>query len=234
MLREPINDPVIELEDVHKTYSTGKLEVRALSGVDLVIQAGEFISIMGPSGSGKTTLMEILGCLSRPTEGRYRLNGRPVSEISADGLAVLRGEQIGFVFQSFNLLPRLSIAENVDLPLSYRGIGRKERRERALDTLDRVGLSHRANHRPNEISGGERQRVAIARALVNRPSLVLADEPTGNLDTGTGREILSLLHAVHTEGATVVIVTHDPKIGEQAKRQLSIRDGKIERDYFRE
>jgi len=226
--------PVISLERVEKTYSTGKLQVHALRGVDLCIHAGEFVSIMGPSGSGKTTLMEIMGCLSRPSVGRYLLNGQSVEEISSDGLASTRGEEIGFVFQSFNLLPRLSVAENVDLPLSYRGVGRRERRRLASEALDRVGLTHRARHRPNEISGGERQRVAIARALVNHPSLVLADEPTGNLDSATGLEIMSLLHAIHAEGATVVIVTHDPRIGEQAKRQLSIRDGLIERDHVRE
>jgi len=191
------------------------------------------VAIMGPSGSGKTTLMEIIGCLSRPTSGRYRLSGRAVEEIDPDGLARIRGEEIGFVFQSFNLLPRLSVVENAELPLSYRGVGRRERRLRALEALERVGLEHRAQHLSTEISGGERQRVAIARALVNAPSLVLADEPTGNLDSGTGDEILKLLHAIHSEGATVVIVTHDHSIGEQAKRQLSIRDGRIESDRGR-
>jgi len=185
---------------------------------------------MGPSGSGKTTLMEILGCLSQPSSGSYQLAGRAVDTIDPDGLARLRGEEIGFIFQSFNLLPRLTLAENVELPLGYRGVSRKLRRERARETLEHVGLGHRWRHTPNEISGGERQRVAVARALVNRPSLVLADEPTGNLDTKTGNEILSLLEAVHTEGNTVVIVTHDPQIGERAPRRLSIRDGQIESD----
>jgi putative ABC transport system ATP-binding protein len=188
---------------------------------------------MGPSGSGKTTLMEILGCLSRPTSGRYRMNGRPVDEIDADGLARLRGEQIGFVFQSFNLLPRLTVVENVELPLAYRGVSRGERRERALASLGRVGLSARAGHLPMEISGGERQRVAIARALVNRPALLLADEPTGNLDSHTGGEILALLRSVHADGNTVVIVTHDAAIGEQTPRQVLLRDGRIERDQSR-
>ncbi|MDH3518960.1 MAG: ABC transporter ATP-binding protein [Myxococcales bacterium] len=225
--------PVIELESVHKLYDTGPVQVHALRGVDLRIEPGEFVSIMGPSGSGKTTLMEVLGCLSRPSAGRYRLNGRDVDAIDSDGMARLRGEQIGFVFQSFNLLPRLSIAENVELPLGYRGVSQRERRRRARAALERVGLGHRWRHLPNEISGGERQRVAMARALVNRPSLVLADEPTGNLDTKTGDEILALLREIHFEGRTVVLVTHDPRIGEQAPRILSLRDGQVERDTLR-
>jgi putative ABC transport system ATP-binding protein len=225
-----VSTALIELEDVHKSYDTGKLEVHALRGIGLRIDRGEFVAVMGPSGSGKTTLMEILGCLSRPSAGRYRLAGRDVEAIDPDGLAKLRGEEIGFIFQSFNLLPRLTIAENVELPLSYRGVSRRERRERARESLDRVGLGHRAGHAPTEISGGERQRVAVARALVNRPSLVLADEPTGNLDTKTGSEILALLEAVNAEGNTVVIVTHDPGIGERAPRRLGIRDGQIDSD----
>ena len=224
------NGALISLQGVHKHYSTGELDVHALRGIDLTIGRGEFVAIMGPSGSGKTTLLEILGCLSHPTSGSYRLNGRLVAGIDPDGLAKLRGEEIGFVFQSFNLLPRLSVAENVELPLSYRGVGRRDRRARAEVVLTRVGLSGRARHLPSEISGGERQRVAIARALVNDPTLVLADEPTGNLDTRKGDEILALLRGIHSEGNTVVIVTHDPRIGEQAKRQLLIRDGQIEVD----
>jgi len=222
--------PFIRLEGVHKVYDTGALQVHALRGIDLRMEAGEFVSVMGPSGSGKTTLMEILGCLSRPTSGRYRLNGSDVAETDPDGLARLRGEQIGFVFQSFNLLPRLSVVENVELPLGYRGVPRRERHQRARDTLERVGLGHRWRHLPNEISGGERQRVAMARALVNRPSLLLADEPTGNLDTKTGDEILALLREIHVEGRTVVLGTHDPRIGERAPRKLTIRDGRIEHD----
>jgi putative ABC transport system ATP-binding protein len=225
-----VSHPVIELEGVHKHYATGKLDVHALRGIDLRIQTGELVAIMGPSGSGKTTLMEILGCLSRPSSGRYRMNGRSVDEIDSDGLARLRGEQIGFVFQSFNLLPRLTVLENVELPLAYRGVPRSGRRERALASLARVDLSARARHLPTEISGGERQRVAIARALVNRPSLLLADEPTGNLDSQTGSEILALLRSVHVEGNTVVIVTHDAGIGAQAQRRVFLRDGRIERD----
>jgi putative ABC transport system ATP-binding protein len=225
--------PVIDLEAVHKNFAMGTLDVHALRGIDLAIRTGEFVAIMGPSGSGKTTLMEIIGCLSQPTSGRYRLSGRAVDEIGPDGLARIRGEKIGFVFQSFNLLPRLTVIENAELPLSYRGVGRRERRARAREALERVGLDHRSRHLPSEISGGERQRVAIARALVNHPALVLADEPTGNLDTATGDEILGLLRGIHAEGRTVVIVTHDPKIGGQAERQLWIRDGRIESDAAR-
>jgi len=228
-----VSAELIALADIHKSYETGELAVHALCGIDLQIAKGEFVSVMGPSGSGKTTLMEILGCLSQPSSGRYRLAGRAVDSIEPDGLARLRGEEIGFIFQSFNLLPRLTLAENVELPLSYRGVSRKERRARARETLDRVGLGHRWQHAPNEISGGERQRVAVARALVNRPSLVLADEPTGNLDTNTGNEILELLENVNAEGNTVVIVTHDPRIGERAPRRLTIRDGQIEADRTR-
>jgi putative ABC transport system ATP-binding protein len=221
---------VIDLQGVHKHYDAGDTVVHALKGVDLRIHRGELLAIMGPSGSGKTTLMEILGCLSHPTRGRYRLNGRDVEEIDENGLARLRGEEIGFVFQSFNLLPRLSAAANVELPLSYRGVPRGERRERALASLERVGLAHRANHLPNAMSGGERQRVAVARALVNEPALVLADEPTGNLDSKTGAEIIALLERIHDDGNTVVMVTHDPAVGRRAQRRLVIRDGRIERD----
>jgi putative ABC transport system ATP-binding protein len=225
--------PLIHLEEIHKHYATGTLDVHALRGIDLAVHTGEFVAIMGPSGSGKTTLMEIIGCLSRPTSGRYLLSGRSVDEIEPDGLARVRGEEIGFVFQSFNLLPRLTVVENVELPLSYRGVGRRERRVRAWEALERVGLADRSRHLPGEISGGERQRVAIARALVNRPALVLADEPTGNLDTTTGNEILGLLRGIYAEGNTVLIVTHDPKIGGQAKRQLWIQDGRIATDQAR-
>jgi ABC-type lipoprotein export system ATPase subunit len=221
---------VIELEGVHKRYSTGSLQVHALRGVDLRIAGGEFVAIMGPSGSGKTTLLEILGCLSRPSEGRYRLAGRAVDALDGDELARLRGEKIGFVFQSFNLLPRLSAAENVELPLVYRRVPHRERRRRALEALERVGLASRAAHRPAELSGGERQRVAVARALVNRPTLLLADEPTGNLDTRTGDEILALFSALHAQGHTLVVVTHDALIGGRALRRLEIHDGRIVAD----
>jgi putative ABC transport system ATP-binding protein len=223
-------DAVIRLEGVHKVYSTGKLEVHALRGIDLVVRPGEFVAVMGPSGSGKTTLLEILGCLSLPSAGRYWLAGSPAGELEADALARLRGGEIGFVFQSFNLLPRLAAVENVELPLLYAGVARRERRRRALAVLERVGLGPRASHLPAELSGGERQRVAIARALVNRPALVLADEPTGNLDSANGEEILALLGEVHAEGNTLVVVTHDPGIGRRAGRLVAIRDGRIERD----
>jgi putative ABC transport system ATP-binding protein len=222
--------PVIALRDVRKTYASGRFAVEALRGIDLDIAHGELVAIMGPSGSGKTTLMEILGCLLQPTAGSYRFRGTPVESIGPDGLAALRGREIGFVFQSFNLLPRLSALENVELPLGYRGVPRRERRTRAARALERVGLGARGRHRPAELSGGERQRVAIARALVNEPSVVLADEPTGNLDTHTGEAILELLVSLQRDGATVVMVTHDPRIGERVERVVEIQDGCVERD----
>ena len=221
---------MISLDAVHKYYDAGSARVHALRGIDLEIASGEHVAVMGPSGSGKTTLLEILGCLSTPTSGRYRFEGQPADELHPHALARLRGERIGFVFQSFYLLPRLDLVENVELPLGYRGVGRRQRRERALEALSQVGLAHRASHRPAEISGGERQRVAIARALVNAPSLVLADEPTGNLDSATGQEILALLDRIHAAGATLVIVTHDRGIGARAPRRLWIRDGLLESD----
>ena len=225
--------PVIDLKGVHKHYRTDRLDVHALRGIDLRIDRGEYVTVMGPSGSGKTTLLEILGCLSRPSEGTYRLQNQSVSQLAGDRLARLRGEEIGFVFQSFNLLPRLSAVENVELPLAYSKVSRRERRDRALEALEHVGLVERAEHLPNEISGGERQRVAIARALVNRPAILLADEPTGNLDTKTGEEVLSLFDQVNADGNTLVIVTHDPEIGGRAPRCLTIRDGQVDRDVRR-
>ena len=224
----------IEIEGLHKTYDTGAVRVDALVGVDLRVEPGELVAIVGPSGSGKTTFMEILGCLSRPSAGVYRLGGRDVSAIDEAGLAKLRGETIGFVFQSFNLLSRLSATENVELPLGYRGVPRRERRERAHRALARVGLGHRTEHNPTQMSGGERQRVAVARALVGGPSLVLADEPTGNLDSATGEGILELLRDIHREGATVVIVTHDEEVAARAPRRVVLRDGRIERDDARD
>jgi putative ABC transport system ATP-binding protein len=222
--------PVIALDRITKAYASGRVQVEALRGIDLAIAAGELVAITGPSGSGKTTLMEILGCLLQPTGGTYRFNGRPVHAIPPDGLARLRGEAIGFVFQAFNLLPRLTAIENVELPLSYRRVPVRERRDRAAEALTRVGLASRTRHLPAELSGGERQRVAIARALVGRPSVILADEPTGNLDSQTGDEILALLRALHADGNTVVLVTHDPRIAAAVDRTVAIRDGRVERD----
>jgi putative ABC transport system ATP-binding protein len=222
--------PLIELSNVHKHYATGAADVHALRGIDLTIGTGELVAVVGPSGSGKTTLMELLGCLSRPTTGSYRLNGDPVESLSGDALARLRSREIGFVFQAFNLLPRLTLTDNVALPLLYQGVSRRERHARAREALERVGLGHRSEHRPNSISGGERQRTAIARALVGSPSLVLADEPTGNLDTQMGREILDLLFALNASGVTVVVVTHDPAVAARTNRRLEIRDGVIEHD----
>jgi putative ABC transport system ATP-binding protein len=220
----------IALEQVHKHYETGHLDVHALRGIDLEIQRGEWVSIMGPSGSGKTTLLEILGCLSRPSSGRVMLGDVALDGADSDALATIRGREIGFVFQAFNLLPRLTLEENVALPLLYQRVSRAERRERALEALARVQLDHRAEHRPSEVSGGERQRAAIARALVNRPSLILADEPTGNLDTVRGQEILALMEEIHAGGATLIIVTHDPAIGARAPRCLKIQDGELVAD----
>jgi putative ABC transport system ATP-binding protein len=222
--------PVIELQGIEKTYLSGRFAVAALRGIDLRIDPGELVAIMGPSGSGQTTLMEILGCLLQPSAGRYCFRGRAVEAISPDGLAALRGEEIGFVFQSFNLLPRLSAVENVELPLSYRAVPRRQCRDRAAAALARVGLAERARHLPAELSGGERQRVAIARALVNEPSVILADEPTGNLDSETGEAILDLLLSLQRDGATIVMVTHDPRIGARGERLITIRDGRIDRD----
>jgi putative ABC transport system ATP-binding protein len=222
--------PLISLRGVHKHYATGEADVHALRGIDLDIASGELVAIVGPSGSGKTTLMELLGCLSRPSAGSYRLRGEAVDALTSDELASVRGREIGFVFQAFNLLPRLSLVENVALPLLYQGVARSERNERARAALARVGLGHRGEHRPNQVSGGERQRAAIARALVSDPPLVLADEPTGNLDTSRGREILELLFEMNALGATVVIVTHDPAIAGRARRRIEICDGLIERD----
>jgi putative ABC transport system ATP-binding protein len=223
-------DAVVSLERIGKTYASGRFEVAALRDVTVTIRSGELVAVMGPSGSGKTTLMEILGCLLQPSAGRYRFKGEPVETIAPDGLARLRGREIGFVFQSFNLLPRLSAVENVELPLRYRGVDGRTRRQRAASALARVGLGHRLAHRPSEMSGGERQRVAIARALVGAPSLILADEPTGNLDSHTGDEILDLLTALHRDGVTVVMVTHDPRIGERVDRRIVLRDGTVEHD----
>jgi putative ABC transport system ATP-binding protein len=222
--------PLIRMEGVTKVYDSGELAVAALRGVDLAIEQGQMVAVIGPSGSGKSTLMHILGCLDAPTEGSYRLEGRDVAELSGFQLAAIRNQKVGFVFQTFNLLPKATLLRNVELPLLYAGVTGSERREQALEALRRVGLVERARHRPAELSGGQRQRAAIARALVNQPSLILADEPTGNLDTRTGLEILGIFDAMHAKGETIVIVTHDPRIAERCERVVSIVDGQIEDD----
>jgi putative ABC transport system ATP-binding protein len=221
---------VIRLEDIRKDYFMGTQAVPVLKGINLVIQENEYVALMGPSGSGKSTLMNIIGCLDSPTGGSYLLNGQDVSSMSEDELAMVRNVAIGFVFQQFNLLPRLLAWENVALPLIYAGVGRHEREERARAMLDRVGLGERAHHRPNELSGGQSQRVAIARALINNPSLILADEPTGNLDTKTSIEIMELFGAIQASGNTVVLVTHEEDIANYTKRVVHIRDGIVETD----
>ena len=226
--------PVIRLRQVHKHYDLGSSSVHALRGIDLDIQRGEYVGVMGPSGSGKTTLMEVVGCLSKPTTGSYEFEGAEVAELDDASLAMLRGERIGFVFQSFSLLPRLTAVENTELPMLYNGVGRRERRERALHLLSLVGLAERAHHRPNELSGGQRQRVAIARALANRPSILLADEPTGALDSATGQTILALLEQLHAEGQTVVVVTHDASVGARTRRLVRLRDGLVAGDERRD
>ena len=222
--------PLIRMEGVTKTYDAGELAVQALAGIDLAIEKGQMVAVIGPSGSGKSTLMHILGCLDAPTEGSYLLEGKDVSELSGFQLAAIRNQKVGFVFQTFNLLPKASLLRNVELPLLYAGLSGSERKEQALGALRRVGLVDRAKHRPSELSGGQRQRAAIARALVNEPSLILADEPTGNLDTRTGLEILEIFDAMHAKGETIVIVTHDPRIAERCERIVSIVDGRIEDD----
>jgi putative ABC transport system ATP-binding protein len=221
------NKALIQLEGVQKTYDSGENEVQALRGVDVKIDRGEFVSIIGPSGSGKSTLMHILGCLDTPTEGKYWLDGENVAEMSGRALARIRNQKLGFVFQTFNLLPRASIWKNVELPLLYAGVDSDVRRARALQALDRVGLKDRAKHRPNQLSGGQRQRVAIARALVNNPSLILADEPTGNLDQKTGSDIIRLFEELAANDQTIVLVTHDPAIAQRTQRRIKIVDGLI-------
>lgn len=218
---------MIEVKALSRHYRMGPTTVKALDGVDFSIAAGEFVAIVGPSGSGKSTLMNVLGCLDSPTLGSYKLAGEETSNLGRNELAEIRSRRIGFVFQSFNLLPRESALENVSLPLIYQGVPLKRRKETALEMLAKVGLEGRENHVPSELSGGQRQRVAIARALAGRPSILLADEPTGALDTKTGVEIMSLFHALHDEGATIILVTHDPKVARQAARVIQIQDGKI-------
>jgi putative ABC transport system ATP-binding protein len=218
--------PVIETQELARTYRLGRTEVRALRGVDLTVAPGEFMALMGPSGSGKSTLMHLLGCLDTPTAGTYRLEGRDVSGLSQDERARVRNSRIGFVFQTFNLLPRLSALDNVALPLLYQSRAR-EVKQRAATALEQVGLVHRGGHRPTELSGGERQRVAIARALVGEPALLLADEPTGNLDSRTGEEILHLLEALHASGRTILLVTHDANVAAHSGRVVRMQDGRI-------
>jgi len=221
---------IIDLKDVKKVYDMGAEKVHALNGVDLEIQRGEYVAIMGPSGSGKSTLMNLLGCLDTPSSGSYVLNGTAVEGLSDHELAAIRNKEIGFVFQTFNLLARTDALQNVELPLVYSGMPRRERRERAAKALDRVGLADRASHQPNELSGGQRQRVAIARALVNEPSILLADEPTGNLDSATSEEIMRLFAALHEQGNTVILVTHEQDIAAHAERKILLRDGKVVAD----
>ena len=221
---------LIETEDLWKTYQMGDEQIHALRGVSIQIERGEYVATMGPSGSGKSTLMNLIGCLDTPSKGRYLLNGKEVSQMNDNELARIRNEEIGFVFQTFNLLPRATALHNVELPLIYAGIAKKDRIDRAKAALDRVELTSRMHHRPNELSGGQRQRVAIARALVNNPSILLADEPTGNLDSKTGIEIMSLFEKLHGGGNTIVLVTHEADIAAHAHRVISIRDGQVAKD----
>jgi putative ABC transport system ATP-binding protein len=227
------DDALIELDSISRVYSTGDVEVRALDGVSLTIASGEFVAVMGPSGSGKSTLMNIVGCLDRPTGGRYMLAGREVSRLRKTELADVRSLTLGFVFQNFNLLPRTSALENVELPLLYQGIPARERRARAGESLERVGLAARSGHHPNQLSGGQQQRVAIARALVTRPRVILADEPTGNLDSRTSLEVMGLFQALGGQGITIILVTHEPEVSEFASRVVVVKDGRVRSDEKR-
>jgi putative ABC transport system ATP-binding protein len=224
---------LIETRDLWKTYVMGEEEIHALRGVSIAIERGEYVAIMGPSGSGKSTLMNLIGCLDTPTKGSYLLNEKEVAAMNDDELARIRNEEIGFVFQTFNLLPRATALHNVELPLVYAGVSGKVRQERARQALEKVELTSRSSHRPNELSGGQRQRVAIARALVNNPSILLADEPTGNLDSKTGTEIMGVFARLHESGNTIILVTHEPDIAAYAHRVISIRDGQVEKDAKR-
>jgi putative ABC transport system ATP-binding protein len=226
--------PLIETRDLWKTYQMGDEEIHALRGVSIAIERGEYVAIMGPSGSGKSTLMNLIGCLDTPTKGTYLLNSKEVSQMNDNELARIRNEEIGFVFQTFNLLPRATALHNVELPLIYAGVPKKDRIDRAKAALEKVELTPRMHHRPNELSGGQRQRVAIARALVNNPSILLADEPTGNLDSKTGVEIMALFDRLHQTGNTIILVTHEADIAAHAHRIIAIRDGGIERDVRQE
>jgi putative ABC transport system ATP-binding protein len=229
----PIAAEVMRTEGLKKEYHLGAEIVRALRGVDITVRRNEYVAIMGPSGSGKSTFMNLIGCLDTPTAGEYWLNGTPVAKLKDDELAHIRNKEIGFVFQTFNLLARATSLHNVELPLIYAGVPRRERRERAEQMLDRVGLKDRMGHKPSELSGGQRQRVAVARALVNNPAILLADEPTGNLDSKTSQEIMALFNELHAEGQTIILVTHEPDIAEFAHRVITLRDGLIESDIVR-
>ncbi|MBM3669811.1 MAG: ABC transporter ATP-binding protein [Actinobacteria bacterium] len=225
--------PVVELVDITKVYGSGVNEVRAVDGVTLTIERGEFVAVMGASGSGKSTLMNIIGALDVATSGTYRLDGVDVGELDDDALSLVRNRRVGFIFQSFNLIPRMSAVSNVELPLMYRGVPRTERRRRALDALGSVGLADRTHHQPNELSGGQQQRVAVARALAMQPALMLADEPTGNLDSRSTAEVLDLLEQVHAEGGTIAVITHEDEVAARARRVITLRDGRVESDVRR-
>lgn len=221
---------LIEIKELKKIYSLGDIEVPALNGVNIGIEKNEYLAIMGPSGSGKSTMMNIIGCLDVPTEGEYHLNNQDVSKLSDDELAVIRNKEIGFVFQTFNLLPRADALHNVELPMIYSGVNRAQRRQMAMDALERVGLGDRVHHKPNELSGGQRQRVAIARALVNNPSIILADEPTGNLDSKTGEEIMEVFEQLHEAGNTIILITHEEYIANHSNRTVRLLDGLVQSD----
>ncbi len=225
-----MSDVILSLDHITKIYGSGELRVTALDDVEFEVTAGEFVAVMGPSGSGKSTCMNIIGCLDVPTQGAYRFCGVNTAELSVDELAMLRRRYLGFIFQSFNLIPRTSAVENVELPLIYMGVGKRERRERAIQALRSVGLGERAGHTPNELSGGQQQRVAIARALVTQPTLLVADEPTGNLDTRTTEEVIELMKSLNASGLTVVMVTHEPEVAQHAKRVVNFVDGRIAAD----
>ena len=228
----PSSERVIDVKAIHKNYRMGSETIRALNGVDCAIDANEYVAIMGPSGSGKSTLMNIIGCLDRPSSGEYWLSGENVSRLNDKALAHVRNRKIGFVFQTFNLLTQANALQNVEAPLMYGGVGRRERRDRARQALENVGLSERMFHRPSELSGGERQRVAVARALVNNPAILLADEPTGNLDSRTGADIMALFGELHNAGQTIILVTHEPEVAVRAKRHMHLHDGVVTEDYL--
>ena len=223
---------VVEMHDITKVYGEGEAEVRAVDGISLTVEPGEYVAIMGASGSGKSTVMNIIGALDVATSGTYKIDGVDIGDLDDDALSLVRNRRIGFIFQAFNLIPRMSAASNVELPLMYRGVRRSERRRRALDALAKVGLADRSHHQPNELSGGQQQRVAVARALAMEPSLMLADEPTGNLDSRSTADVLDLLDEIHAEGKTIVIITHEDDVAERAGRVVTLRDGKVESDVL--